>query len=100
MSAGKRVNQLTTTTFVLIVLAVEALLRPLLTPTYLPPTHKQQMCSRHYSVGADGVIFALPGKDGADYTMRIYNSDGPSPVFYRACCTERSVAGQHHPVPL
>lgn len=34
------------------------------------------MCSRHYSVGADGVIFALPGKDGADYTMRIYNSDG------------------------
>ena len=35
-----------------------------------------QICSRHYSVGADGVIFALPGKDGADYTMRIYNSDG------------------------
>lgn len=48
------------------------------TPTPINQPPLQQMCSRHYSVGADGVIFALPGKDGADYTMRIYNSDGPS----------------------
>ena len=26
-------------------------------------------------IGADGIIFALPGENGCDYTMRIYNSD-------------------------
>lgn len=36
-------------------------------------------CDRHFGVGADGVIFALPGQDGADYTMRIFNSDGSEP---------------------
>jgi diaminopimelate epimerase len=30
-------------------------------------------------VGADGVIFALPGDLESDYTMRIYNSDGSEP---------------------
>ena len=38
-----------------------------------------KMCDRHFGIGADGVIFALPGQDGADYTMRIYNSDGSEP---------------------
>ncbi|MGQ4646721.1 diaminopimelate epimerase [Lyngbya aestuarii] len=38
-----------------------------------------QLCDRHFGVGADGVIFALPGVDGTDYTMRIFNSDGSEP---------------------
>ncbi len=38
-----------------------------------------QMCDRHFGIGADGVIFALPGQEGTDYTMKIYNSDGSEP---------------------
>ena len=38
-----------------------------------------QLCDRHFGIGADGVIFALPGQDGSDYTMRIFNSDGSEP---------------------
>ncbi|TBR56865.1 diaminopimelate epimerase [Westiellopsis prolifica IICB1] len=37
------------------------------------------LCERHFGVGADGVIFALPGENGTDYTMRIFNSDGSEP---------------------
>ena len=42
----------------------------------LIPEQAIQLCDRHFGIGADGVIFALPGEDGTDYTMRIYNSDG------------------------
>ncbi len=38
-----------------------------------------RLCDRHFGIGADGVIFALPGRDGTDYTMRIFNSDGSEP---------------------
>lgn len=38
-----------------------------------------KLCDRHFGIGADGVIFALPGQDGTDYTMRIFNSDGSEP---------------------
>jgi diaminopimelate epimerase len=38
-----------------------------------------QMCDRHFGIGADGVIFLLPGQDDTDYTMRIFNSDGSEP---------------------
>lgn len=38
-----------------------------------------QLCDRHFGIGADGVIFALLGQNGADYTMRIFNSDGSEP---------------------
>ena len=38
-----------------------------------------KMCDRHFGIGADGVIFLLPGKEGTDYSMRIYNSDGSEP---------------------
>lgn len=38
-----------------------------------------KMCDRHLGIGADGVIFVLPGQDGTDYTMRIFNSDGSEP---------------------
>jgi diaminopimelate epimerase len=37
------------------------------------------LCDRHFGIGADGVIFALPGENGTDYTMRIFNSDGSEP---------------------
>lgn len=43
------------------------------------PEQAMQMCDRHFGIGADGVIFALPGTDNTDYTMRIYNSDGSEP---------------------
>jgi diaminopimelate epimerase len=36
-------------------------------------------CDRHFGIGADGIIFVLPGQQGADYTMRIFNSDGSEP---------------------
>ncbi|MDH6061112.1 diaminopimelate epimerase [Chrysosporum bergii ANA360D] len=45
----------------------------------LTPLQAVQLCDRHFGVGADGVIFALPGENGTDYTMRIFNSDGSEP---------------------
>jgi diaminopimelate epimerase len=36
-------------------------------------------CDRNFGIGADGIIFALPGQNGTDYTMRILNSDGSEP---------------------
>ena len=43
------------------------------------PEQAVQMCDRHFGIGADGVIFALPGRGDTDYTMRIFNSDGSEP---------------------
>lgn len=43
------------------------------------PQEAVKMCDRHFGIGADGVIFALPGQNGSDYTMRIFNSDGSEP---------------------
>ncbi len=37
------------------------------------------LCDRRFGIGADGVIFLLPGSEGADHTMRIFNSDGSEP---------------------
>lgn len=45
----------------------------------LTPQQAVEWCDRHFGIGADGVIFALPGTDDTDYTMRIYNSDGSEP---------------------
>src|SRR5579883_940776 len=45
----------------------------------LTPEQAAKLCDRHFGVGADGVIFALPGDNNTDYTMRIYNSDGSEP---------------------
>lgn len=45
----------------------------------LTPEQAERLCDRHFGIGADGVIFALPGQNGTDYTMRIYNSDGSEP---------------------
>ncbi len=46
-------------------------LQPILTPE-----EAIKLCDRNFGVGADGVIFALPREGQADYTMRIFNSDG------------------------
>jgi diaminopimelate epimerase len=43
------------------------------------PEEAIKLCNRNFGIGADGLIFAMPGKDGSDYTMRIYNSDGSEP---------------------
>lgn len=43
------------------------------------PAEAQELCRRNFGVGADGVIFALPGQCGCQHTMRIYNSDGSEP---------------------
>jgi diaminopimelate epimerase len=45
----------------------------------ITPEQAVVWCDRHFGIGADGVIFALPGQDGTDYTMRIFNSDGSEP---------------------
>jgi diaminopimelate epimerase len=45
----------------------------------LTPDDAITWCDRHMGIGADGVIFALPGQAGTDYTMRIFNSDGSEP---------------------
>lgn len=49
----------------------------------LTPEQAVKWCDRHFGIGADGVIFALPGQSSidytTDYTMRIFNSDGSEP---------------------
>ncbi|MEG4086464.1 diaminopimelate epimerase [Microcoleus sp. POL10_C6] len=45
----------------------------------LTPEQAVDWCDRHFGIGADGVIFALPGQNDTDYTMRIFNSDGSEP---------------------
>ncbi|MGB0562576.1 MAG: diaminopimelate epimerase [Spirulinaceae cyanobacterium] len=45
----------------------------------ISPEQAMQLCDRHFGIGANGVIFVLPGQDGTDYTMRIFNSDGSEP---------------------
>eukprot|EP00262_Sarcandra_glabra_P000574 TRINITY_DN1068_c0_g1_i1.p1 TRINITY_DN1068_c0_g1~~TRINITY_DN1068_c0_g1_i1.p1 ORF type:complete len:358 (-),score=42.65 TRINITY_DN1068_c0_g1_i1:347-1420(-) len=43
------------------------------------PEQAIKLCDRNFGIGADGVIFALPGINGTDYSMRIFNSDGSEP---------------------
>ncbi|XHU96242.1 MAG: diaminopimelate epimerase [cyanobacterium endosymbiont of Rhopalodia gibba] len=43
------------------------------------PEQSVKMCDRHFGIGADGVILALPGIGNTDYTMRIFNPDGSEP---------------------
>jgi diaminopimelate epimerase len=40
----------------------------------LTPEQATKLCDRHFGVGADGVIFALP-----DHCMRMFNADGSEP---------------------
>ncbi len=43
------------------------------------PEQAVAVCDRNFGIGGDGVIFVLPATESADYTMRIYNSDGSEP---------------------
>ncbi|KAF8397541.1 hypothetical protein HHK36_016459 [Tetracentron sinense] len=43
------------------------------------PVQAVKLCDRNFGIGADGVIFAMPGINGTDYSMRIFNSDGSEP---------------------
>lgn len=45
----------------------------------ITPDQAVKICDRHFGIGADGVIFAFPGQDNTDYSMRIFNSDGSEP---------------------
>ncbi|MCS6815665.1 MAG: diaminopimelate epimerase, partial [Cyanobacteria bacterium] len=45
----------------------------------LTPEQATALCDRHFGIGADGVIFALPGQGDTDYAMRIFNADGSEP---------------------
>jgi diaminopimelate epimerase len=46
-------------------------------PSALDPEIARALCDRHFGVGADGVIAALPPRTaGAAVTMRVINSDG------------------------
>ena len=49
------------------------------TEPLVSPEVAMAMCDRHFGIGGDGVIFALPGKEATDYSMRIYNSDSSEP---------------------
>lgn len=49
------------------------------TDLILTPEQVTKWCDRNFGIGADGVIFTLPGQNGTDYTMRILNSDGSEP---------------------
>ncbi|KAI3474462.1 hypothetical protein Pfo_029323 [Paulownia fortunei] len=45
----------------------------------ITPEQAVKLCDRNFGIGADGVIFAMPGINGTDYTMRIFNADGSEP---------------------
>ena len=41
-----------------------------------PPELSRAMSHRHLGAGADGIILIEPGRNGADFSMRIFNADG------------------------
>ncbi len=44
-------------------------------PVPVDPAWAEQVCDRHFGIGADGVLYIQPGKDGSDITMTVVNSD-------------------------
>ena len=47
-------------------------------PIHAPDVLAKKLCDRHFGVGADGLILALPSSV-ADARMRIFNADGSEP---------------------
>ena len=43
------------------------------------PEAIRQICDRRYGIGADGLILALPPRQGGELRMRIFNADGSEP---------------------
>ena len=43
------------------------------------PEGIRQICDRRFGVGADGLILALPPREGGEVRMRIFNADGTEP---------------------
>lgn len=41
-----------------------------------PAGLSRRMSHRHLGAGSDGIILVMPGSQGADFTMRIFNADG------------------------
>ncbi len=48
-------------------------------PSELDPGSIRRLCDRRFGVGADGVILALPPREGGELRMRIFNADGSEP---------------------
>jgi diaminopimelate epimerase len=44
-------------------------------PEALLPELARRTCNRHFGIGADGLLLALPSRD-ADFRMRLFNADG------------------------
>ncbi len=42
----------------------------------LAPAAIARLCDRHRGIGADGLLVVEPARNGADFRMRYYNSDG------------------------
>lgn len=40
------------------------------------PDLARRMSHRHLGVGSDGIVLIQPGRDGADFVMRMFNADG------------------------
>lgn len=49
----------------------------------ITPAEAVRLCDRHLGIGGDGVIFVM--RDGENYQMRIYNSDGTEPEVSVLC---------------
>lgn len=70
------------------------------TPAWDPAALARQLCRRNFSVGADGLVLALPSSV-ADARMRIFNPDGSEPemcgnairCLARFLCDEGYVSG-------
>jgi diaminopimelate epimerase len=45
----------------------------------LTPAAVEKLCDRRFGVGGDGVILALPPRQGGELRMRIFNADGSEP---------------------
>ena len=43
------------------------------------PEAIRQICDRRFGIGADGLILALPPRQGGELRMRIFNADGSEP---------------------
>lgn len=44
--------------------------------TELTPKLVRELCHRHTGVGSDGILEPVPGRQGAEYGLRIHNPDG------------------------